>query len=811
MKDSNNNYESTNTMASDPDNRLPRRGSIQGGVTLNDRYVVEKMLGQGGIGMVYLARDKQLHLRTVVIKVLLEETGRDKWFEKKFRQEIEALARINHPAVVGVFDAGEAPGRIPFIVMQFVKGVTLRTLIKPGGLEFCRTARIIKQVSQALTAAHEEGIIHCDLKPENIMLQDLGEGEEQVKVLDFGIAKVKHSQVPSGTEATRVAGTPHYMAPEQLMGEPTAPSDIYALGVIAYEMLTGQRPFEPSTPYKLLELQRQGVQVKPAELRAEIPQAAQNAILKALSYEPQQRFDRARDFGRELANALCPENLDDVASRPRIFLLSKPAAQPDTQLAQLIETQLQANCFNVLTSNQPTGTVEWAAELTRQVRTADAVIVLLSEESLKSEMLAFIVETAHEAAQRRYGRPRLLPVRAAFEGKLPDPLAVALAHQEGVSWQGPDDDDRLAQEMLRILCTPPKWEDFPASTQDAQNVIPFDPVYGAVPLGSRFYVVRPTDQQVYTALDHQESIVLIKGARQMGKSSLLARGLDRARESGARVVLTDFQKFNASHLDSVEALLLTLADLIADQLDLEVLPAAVWSIYRGPSMNFERYLKREVLSKINEPLVWGIDEVDRLIPYPSASEVFGLFRSWHNARALDPAAPWKRLTMMMTYKTEVHLFIPDINQSPFNVGIHVDLDDFTMKQVIELNSVYGSPLKDGQHLERFYKLMGGHPYLVQKGLRELATSMMSLDRFEKIADRDDGPFADHLHGILFQLGDDKELKDGLLKVLSGASLLDHKLFLRLRSAGFIAGAIAKEARPRSLLYECYLKRHLSLK
>jgi serine/threonine protein kinase len=161
---------------------------------LKGRYLIEKELGRGGIGLVYLARDHHLHSRPVVIKVLLEGTEGDadrQWFERKFLQEIEALARIDHPSVIGILDTGEMPNGQPFFVMQFVVGDSLRAAMQPGPMEFNRVAGLIRQMGNALHAAHEQGIIHRDLKPENIMLQQLSNGEDLVKLIDFGIATVK--------------------------------------------------------------------------------------------------------------------------------------------------------------------------------------------------------------------------------------------------------------------------------------------------------------------------------------------------------------------------------------------------------------------------------------------------------------------------------------------------------------------------------------------------------------------------------------------------------------------------------------------
>jgi len=282
------------------------------GTTLNRRYLVEKELKRGGFGIVYLARDQQLHSRPVVVKVLLEDAYQSDYVVQKFRQEIEALSRLDHPGVVGIIDSGELANGKPFIVMQYVDGVTLRSVMTAEGMDLDRCADLIKQMGRALTAAHEKGIFHRDLKPDNVMLQNLGQGEEQVKIIDFGIAKIKNSVIAPSTATNVAAGTVAYMAPEQLSSRPvSAVTDVYALGQIAYEMLTGRKPFNPETGFELLGMQRGGVRIKPSDLRPSLSTAADQLILKAMSFEPSQRPTKARDFGDKLARAL-NSNLETV-------------------------------------------------------------------------------------------------------------------------------------------------------------------------------------------------------------------------------------------------------------------------------------------------------------------------------------------------------------------------------------------------------------------------------------------------------------------------------------------------------------------
>ncbi|HYV29319.1 MAG TPA: serine/threonine-protein kinase, partial [Candidatus Eisenbacteria bacterium] len=297
---------------------LPQQPGLIG-QTIDERYVIESAIGQGGVGAVYLARDRKLHDKRVVLKILLDSSLQNEWVVQKFQQEKEALARVDHPGVVGILDTGELPDGKAYLVMQFIDGVTLRSQVRPEGMPLARAAEIIKQIGRALSAAHERGIFHRDLKPENIMLQSFGRGEEQVKIIDFGIAKLKDSLVAPSTVTGATAGTVAYMAPEQLTGKSiSAATDIFALGVIAYEIVTGRKPFNPETGFELLEMQRSGVRVQPRDLRPALSTEANEAILRALNFVPAERFQTARDFGEILAQTLDEESgtLDQNPASP---------------------------------------------------------------------------------------------------------------------------------------------------------------------------------------------------------------------------------------------------------------------------------------------------------------------------------------------------------------------------------------------------------------------------------------------------------------------------------------------------------------
>jgi serine/threonine-protein kinase len=219
------------------------------GTTIEQRYLVEKKLGQGGMGKVYLALDLNLHNNQVVIKILTEASLQNPYLMQKVKHEVEALSRLAHPKVVSVLGSGELNGK-PYIVMQYVDGLTLRSQIAPNeGMNLERTALILKQIGAALDYIHGKGIFHRDLKPDNIMLQQLNGDPEFVTIVDFGLAKVKDSVVGPSTVDNIAIGTAQYMSPEQLRGTDkiTAASDVYSMAVVAYEMVAGRRPFIATT------------------------------------------------------------------------------------------------------------------------------------------------------------------------------------------------------------------------------------------------------------------------------------------------------------------------------------------------------------------------------------------------------------------------------------------------------------------------------------------------------------------------------------------------------------------------------------
>jgi len=262
------------------------------GQSLDDKYLLEARLGVGGMGTVYQGRHVFID-RPVAIKVLNPRYGEDEAARERFRREARALARLQHDNAVTVTDFGETSSGLVYIVMELLEGRTLREIIgKEAPLELARSVSIMLQASAAVAAAHEAGIIHRDLKPANIFIVQKSEVPVMVKVLDFGIAKLAvgsfdEEDVKTLTQIGAMIGTPRYMSPEQCDGLSLTPAaDVYSLGVILYEMLTGFAPFSGSTPMAIAMKHATDAPRSPREFVSAIPEALERVVLHSLEKLP---------------------------------------------------------------------------------------------------------------------------------------------------------------------------------------------------------------------------------------------------------------------------------------------------------------------------------------------------------------------------------------------------------------------------------------------------------------------------------------------------------------------------------------------
>ncbi len=285
------------------------------GRVIADRYRIEELLGRGGMGVVYRVEHVRIG-KLMAMKLLHGALAREKDVIKRFKREAEAVSRLDHPNTVQVFDFGQSEGMM-YLVMEYLPGRDLGQLVKDSGaLDFARVARIGAQVCGSVQQAHELGIIHRDLKPENVMVLEDGPTEDFVKVLDFGLAKLRESEEAAEKSITRagsILGTPYYMAPEHIRGEMVdARSDVYAMGALMYKAVTGVPPFWATTPVGVLTMHLTE-ELEPPSLRApkrDIPKEADAILGRAMEKDPADRYQDMEELRADLLDFLAAIGAD---------------------------------------------------------------------------------------------------------------------------------------------------------------------------------------------------------------------------------------------------------------------------------------------------------------------------------------------------------------------------------------------------------------------------------------------------------------------------------------------------------------------
>ncbi len=270
---------------------------MQAGKILNERYQLLERLGSGGMAEVFRARDLMLD-RYVAIKILRADYSESSSFQTSFRQEARAAANLSHPNIVTVHDFGLSEGQL-YIVMEHVPGQDLKSLLRERGrLNLDEAIPLIIQACAGVGYAHRAGLVHCDVKPQNMLVTP----DKRLKVTDFGIARALATTLP-GERTNVVWGSPQYFAPEQASGEvPTPASDVYSLGVVLYELLSGTPPFAASTAEELARLHIQAKPLPVTEYVPDMPAALEQIIMKVLEKEPSARYRTADQLGRVLLN-----------------------------------------------------------------------------------------------------------------------------------------------------------------------------------------------------------------------------------------------------------------------------------------------------------------------------------------------------------------------------------------------------------------------------------------------------------------------------------------------------------------------------
>lgn len=513
--------------------------------------------------------------------------------------------------------------------------------------------------------------------------------------------------------------------------------------------------------------------------------------------------------------------------KARIFISYKHGVDPDENVARIIHKALSQWHEVFIDEEMAVGTY-WPEHIENKVRQSDFLITLLSTHSVNSEMVEAEIALAHKIAPVQDGHPAILPVRLDYREAFRYPLSAYLDHIQWAFWSSHTDTPRLISQLMRAIA----GGELPIrSTRSKKSLLrtkksiapvqsllmPLAPPLpvaqppsleapgGTMDPQSRFYVERTSDSRTNKAIKYPHGwTITIKGARQMGKSSLLLRTMASMLELGKQVAFLDFHLFDKDVLSNKKTFYRQFCLRISKNLGLEDRISAYWSEEQSENMSCTDYMSDYILNRLDKPLVLAMDEVDSLLETDFSSDFFSMLRAWCNARSGNPI--WKRLDLVLVTSTDPYLLINNPNQSPFNVGQDIELSDFTPEQVADLNDRHGKPLTS-EGVEQLLDLIGGHPYLVRKALYWIASQSSPTAEFFSNAATDAGPFGDHLRYLLFRLDQRKELGRGLLQSIQEHKCSDRTARLRLEAAGLVRrekGVVL----PRCRLYAEYFQEHL---
>ncbi|MDJ0554311.1 MAG: AAA-like domain-containing protein [Microcoleaceae cyanobacterium MO_207.B10] len=312
-----------------------------------------------------------------------------------------------------------------------------------------------------------------------------------------------------------------------------------------------------------------------------------------------------------------------------------------------------------------------------------------------------------------------------------------------------------------------------------------EPPCGQVLLNSPFYIERsPIESECFQAILKPDALIRIKAPRQMGKSSLLSRILHHASQQNYRTVYLNFQTIDAEFMENLDQFLQWFCANVSDELDLEEQLDKYWKKVLGVKKRCTKYFSKYLLTEIKNPIVLGLDEVDQIFQNPDlATEFFALLRAWHEQGKNHQT--WQRLRLIIVHSKEVYIPL-NINQSPFNVGLGIELPEFTLEQIQELIKRHGLAWSQEQ-IENLMKMLGGHPYLVRLGLYKIASGKMTLSQLLKLAPTDEGPYYNHLHRHLLNLQKDDSLHTAIKKVVNAENPVEIGTIegFKLRSMGLV--------------------------
>jgi hypothetical protein len=512
-------------------------------------------------------------------------------------------------------------------------------------------------------------------------------------------------------------------------------------------------------------------------------------------------------------------SLNESATQRVHIFISYRSQDPDRSLAQAFYQELKAKGHEVFMAAESIRLGDnWSKRIDNALEQCDYFLLLLSPQSAISEMVTEEVRRARELRDlRSHNKPVLLPIRVQFpfDSPLNYDLRGYLNPIQQREWNSPEDTDKIVQEILALLAGKPNEPPLtvpldenkiqPAIEQPDQPPLPVaEPELpgGQVDLASKFYVERsPIEANCFETITRPGALIRIKAPRQMGKTSLMSRILHYAGEQGCLTVPLSFQLADASIFADLDQFLRWFCASVGRRLRLPNKLNEFWDDIFGSKDNCTVYFEEYLLPEISTPLALGLDEVDMVFQHPDiASDFFGLLRAWHEEAKVREV--WKKLRLVVVHSTEVYIPL-NINQSPFNVGLPIELPEFTAEQVLDLAKRHGLNWQLNQ-VSQLMNMVGGHPYLVRVALYHIARQEMAIDQLLQSAPTESGLYGDHLRRHLWNLEQRPELATAAKRVFTSktAIRLEPMQAFQLHSMG-IMHLEGNDVMPRCDLYRQY--------
>ena len=533
------------------------------------------------------------------------------------------------------------------------------------------------------------------------------------------------------------------------------------------------------------------------------------------------KLDDAEDSGE--SNNL-PTVAETASSRSVKVFVSYRNAEPDRELGKQLEIALSAIGHTVFTTENSIKLGDnWFDRINFFLKECDYLLLLLPPTVSQSELLTYQVQQAKELQDSRPDKkPIILPIRVGFSLNSPlnHDLRGYLYRIEQREWCSPADTPILIEEVLKLLAeTPAPVKEEPEDLTPNQVLeissdnIPLPAAEpelpgGQVDVASQFYIERqPIEERCYQTILQPSALIRIKAPRQMGKTSLMARILHHGARQGYCTVPLTFQLVDKGVFANLDKFLKWFCAYVGRELHLPNQLDDYWDEIFGSKVNCKDYFEKYILPQIDSPLILGLDEIDRVFQYPDIAEDFlGLLRAWHEESKRRDI--WKKLRLIVVHSTEVYIPM-NINQSPFNVGLPVDLPEFNAGQIQDLAARHNLNWSDAE-VEKLMAIVGGHPYLVRVALYHISQSELTLDELKESAIADAGIYSDHLRRQLWNLEEYPELAAGMREIAAADSPVQLKAIqaFKLDSLGLVK-LQGNECVPRCDLYRQYFRSHLS--